>query len=496
MPLRSRIPEFLIISALSGAMAALLILPAGSVAAAGPIPKTVTFRDFFAPLTFDRPVLLKAFPGTDSAYLVVQQSGAVHHLRHRDGAWVKTRFDSIPVGGANSPSSTDDGGLLGFAFHPDYASNRKYYVYYVASYSLFARPGRLFLEERQADSTLRRASGAAPRRLLTLAKPGIYHNGGTLDFGADGFLYTAIGDGGGIGDPQNRAQDPGVLFGKFLRLDVDGPDAFPADTTRDYAVPAGNPFVDSAGFLPEIWAYGLRSPWKWSFHPLTGEIWLGDVGQSKYEEVTRVPRGGNLGWRIREGAFCYTGTSCPQEGLTAPAFTFPSRSFGNSVTGGVFFRGDTASAFHGLYLFGDFGTGRVWAARETGGILSDTTRLGSVPNVNSLDRDARGRVFAVSMSTSPDWENITEGTGIVYVLESPDMRLAPATPDTVTGLPARAARPAPRISRLAFTRHPERYEFFGPDGRALPGPPAGVFGVREKRPAGTAPQALQLFTGF
>jgi glucose/arabinose dehydrogenase len=495
MPPCLRIPKSCKISAFFVALAA-GAFPAGAEAAGDSIPKTVTFRNFFAPLTFDRPVLLKAFPGSDSVYLVVQQSGAMYHLRHQGGGWVKTRFDSIAVGGVNSPSSTDDGGLLGFAFHPGYASNRKYYVYYVASYSRFARPGRIFLEERRADSTLRRASESAPRVLLTLAKPDIYHNGGTLEFGADGFLFTAIGDGGGIGDPQNRAQNPGVPFGKFLRLDVDGPDAFPADTARDYAVPADNPFVDSAGFLPEIWAYGLRSPWKWSFHPVTGEIWLGDIGQSKYEEVTRVPRGGNLGWRIREGAFCYTGSSCPQESLTAPAFTFPSRTFGNSVTGGVFFSGDTASAFHGLYLFGDFGTGRVWAMRENGGVLSDTTLLGTVPNVNSLDRDARGRVFAVSMSSSPAWNRITEGTGIVYALESPDMRLAPPTRDSsvVALAPRRAA--APRISRLAFTRHPERYAFFGPDGRALPGPRAGVFGVREKRPAGAAPQALQLFTGF
>lgn len=465
----------------------------GTASAQGTFPKNVTFRNAFAPLVFDRPVLLRAFPGRDSVYLVAQQSGAIHLVQYQDAAWTRARFDSIAVGGANSPSSTDDGGLTGFAFHPDFAANRKYYVYYVAEYTKFARPGRIFFEERRADTTLRRASGEPPRLLLTLAKPYIYHNGGTLAFGKDGYLHTAIGDGGGSGDPGNRAQDKGVLFGKFLRLDVDGPDAFPTDTTRNYAVPPDNPFVDSAGFLPEIWAYGLRSPWKWSFHPFTGEIWLGDVGQSAYEEVTRVPRGGNLGWKIREGGFCFMGTLCASAGLTAPVFTFPSRNYGNSVTGGVFFTGDTTSAFHGAYLFGDFGKGRVWAMREAGGVLKDTALLGNVLNVNSIDRDARGRVFAVSMSTSSNWESITPNTGIVYVLESPDLRLA-GDSGPVDTLPtfARPPRPGPRISPLEFRRHPERYLFFGPDGRALGGPRAGVFGVREK--GRVAP--LQWFAGF
>jgi hypothetical protein len=162
----------------------------------------------------------------------------------------------------------------------------------------------------------------------------------------------------------------------------------------------------------------------------------------------------------------------------------------------VFFRGDTTSAFHGLYLFGDFGTGRVWAMRENGGVLSDTTLLGTVLNVNSIDRDARGRVFAVSMSSSPSWNSITVGTGIVYALESPDMRLAPAGADTVTALSSRGPRAGRRILRRDFMRHPEAYAFFGPDGRALPGPRAGIFGVREKPRANAAPPALQWFTGF
>ncbi|HLU69165.1 MAG TPA: PQQ-dependent sugar dehydrogenase, partial [Fibrobacteria bacterium] len=281
---------------------AALFTPAWAQDVSREIPRTVTLRDFFGGgFTLERPVAIAEMPGHDSVFAVTQQSGAVV-LAHRDAdSWLKHTFDSVGVSSVNSGAAGEDGGLLGFAFHPDYVNNRIYYLYYVAAVTVKPHPGRILLEERYADSTLRaRDTTRAPRLILSLDKPYVYHNGGTLRFGPDGFLYTAIGDGGSSGDPQNRAQNPGVLWGKFLRIMPDGPDAYPDDPTRNYGVPADNPFVDSAGYLPEIWAYGLRSPWKWDWNPLTGTIWVGDVGQSQYEEVTTVPRGGNLGWKIRE----------------------------------------------------------------------------------------------------------------------------------------------------------------------------------------------------
>jgi glucose/arabinose dehydrogenase len=440
------------------------------------IPASVTFRNFFGSLTFDRPLSFAQFPGRDSAYVVVQQSGAIQLVQWREGAWTKSVFDSIAVGGVNGPG-TDDGGLVGFAFHPDYLANRKYYVYYVASYSLYARPGRIVFAERRADSTLMKGSGIPQRLLLTLAKPDIYHNGGTLAFGKDRFLYTAIGDGGGSGDPQNRAQNKGVLFGKFLRLDVEGADAYPQDTSRNYAIPPGNPFTDSAdaGYLPEIWALGVRSPWKWSFHPVTGEIWLGDIGQSNYEDVSIVRPGGNLGWKIREAAFCFSGSSCASAGLTAPALTL-NRAQGLAVTGGRFFTGDSTCAFHGLYVFGDFGKGTVWALREQNGIVTDTQKIGNVNTVNSIDSDAQGRLFAVSMSTGPS-TNIAPQSGTIYVLESPDMRLSPRP----VGLaPKETAARRKSLSRREFDRHPERYRVYGLDGRETADPLPGLLLVRPR----------------
>ena len=465
----------------------------GARSAGAAIPKTVTARNFFGTMTFDRPLALVDFPGRDSTYLIVQQSGGMIRVDRRDGVWTKSRFDSAHVTGINgivnprgpgegTPSGTDnDGGLLGFAFHPDYDSNGRYFISYVSpSYpGGTVYPGTIILEERRADSTRLtggrigyEAGGDSSRILLALPKPYIYHNGGTLRFGADGYLYAAIGDGGGSGDPQNRAQNKGVLFGKFIRIDVDKPDAFAADTLRNYAVPPDNPFVDSTGFLPEIWAYGVRSPWKWSFHPYTGEIWMGDIGQSRYEEVSRVPRGGNLGWRQREGDFCFNPSSnCASAGLTPPVMTFPSRTYGQSVTGGVFFTGDTGAAFHRVYIFGDFIRGNIWGLREHMGTLADTALLLNVANVASIDKDARGNVFALSLRNG-DWSR----TGVAYILESPDMRQAPEPVNLLDAgaVRGRMTRMRPSISWNDVRREPGRYVVTGLDGRVFAGIPAGT----------------------
>jgi glucose/arabinose dehydrogenase len=449
------------------------------------IPRTVTIRNFFGSLTFDRPLLFQELPGHDSAYVVTQQSGATILVRRENGAWIKSVFDSVGVGGVNSGTAGQDGGLLGFAFHPGYAHNGRYYLYYVASYTVRANPGRILFEERTADSTRRRRNASlAPRLLLSLDKPYIYHNGGTLKFGADGFLYTAIGDGGGANDPENRAQARDSIWGKFLRLDVDGPDAYPNNPARNYGIPADNPFVDSAGYLPEIWALGARSPWKWDWNPFTGEIWLGDIGQGSYEEITRVPRGGNLGWRFREAAHCFNPSSnCPSQGLTPPVFTFPSRNHGISVTGGVFFQGDTASAYHGVYFYGDFGRNKLYALRASGAgagtTWTDTATLGEVVNLVSLNKDTRGRVFAVSMCVT---NSITADAGVVYILESPDMRPAG---DPAGIAPRRRVPPKP-LAFSEFLKHRDRYEATSLDGRRIGGVPSGAFLVREIGAAGPA----------
>ncbi len=454
------------------------------------IPRTVTLRNFFGEgFTLERPVAITEMPGRDSVFAVTQQSGAVMLVHREAGTWVKRRFDSVGVSSVNSGAAGEDGGLLGLAFHPDYERNRRYFLYYVAAHAVRPHPGRILLEERRADSTLStRDTLEPPRLVLSLDKPYIYHNGGTLKFGPGGLLYTAIGDGGSGNDPQNRAQTKDVLWGKFLRIDVDGPDAYPDDPTRNYGVPGGNPFVDSAGYLPEIWAYGLRSPWKWDWNPLTGTIWLGDVGQSRYEEITTVPRGGNLGWKIREGAFCFTpATGCPDAGLTPPVFTFPSRGFGQSVTGGTFFTGDTTAAFHGVYVYGDFHHNRLYALRPTAdetGWTDTATLVDPVMNLVSLDKDRRGNILAVSMAST---SGITDNTGAVYILESPDMRPAPA-PVKLARARTRDQRKDPALSLAMIRRAPHRYVITNTAGQVVSGTEgrmrAGVLLVRDKAARG------------
>ncbi len=470
------------------------VLLAGAVTVQAAIPDNVTVRNYFGEgFTFERPVLFKPFPGFDSTYLVLRQSGGITRVHRENGEWVKSRFDSAYVRGITGTVSprgpgegtpgglTDDGGMLGFAFHPEYANNRKYYIYYEdpAYPGGTVYPGTIVLAERTADSTLLQGSDNPQRVVLALPKPRIYHSGGTLRFGPDGYLYTAIGDGGGAGDPDNLAQNPGVLHGKLIRIDVDGPDAFPQDTTRNYAVPADNPFVGQSGYLPEIWATGLRSPWKWDFHPYTGEIWLGDVGQSTREKITRVPKGGNLGWRMWEGFHCFSGP-CSWDGVVQPVLDLP-RSQGISVTGGVFFMGSPTSAFHEHYIFGDFGTNRVWAMRQADGVLFEYAQIASVPNVVSFDKDARGRVFAVSIHQGSTTYNFSSDNGAIFILESPDM--IPAPPANVRGTPA---RPVPHASIRAadVLLNPDRYEVRGLDGRRVPGTPTGTAWVREKTSKG------------
>jgi glucose/arabinose dehydrogenase len=449
---------------------------------AAPLPATVTLRNYFQTgtdsLTFTRPVLVKPYPAEDSAFIVLQQAGQVLTVRWTGGQWRRT--DSAVVTVMGGSSGIDEQGLLGFAFHPNFVQNGKYYVYFVGGTSTVRYD---VLAERIAGSSKRPATADPQRTLLRLRDPYDNHNAGTLGFDAEGHLLLGIGDGGTTqGDPQNRAQNKDSLHGKFLRFDVNGADAFPDDTTRNYAIPSTNPFKDSTGAKPEIWAYGARNPWKWALHPVTGEIWAGDVGQDNWEEITRVPKGANLGWRLREGPVCFNpSTGCPSEGILPPALSIPSPST-SSITGGVFFTGTPSSAYNGAYIFGDYGTHRIWAARVQDGNLIDTTVIGSLSKVVSFDRDRRGRILATSISPNTGF-GISSNVGRVVVLESPDMQL-----DPTSVRPSR--RPALRaITSADLMRHPEQYTVKSLDGRTLnvrQGAFHGMAWVRKKDVSETA----------
>ncbi len=412
------------------------------------LPYSVSLRNYFGTMTFTRPVQVVAYPDVDSQFVVIQQNGRLITVRGIGGTWVKVDSAVIPVLNGTGTGGNEQG-LLGFTFHPNFRVNRKYYAYYIAN---GGSNGFDQIVERVMDVQIRPRTSDSQRTVLRMVDPYENHNSGTIRFGADGFLYFAIGDGGSGGDPQNRAQNLDSLFGKVLRLDVDGADAYPSDTTKNYAVPADNPFIGQAPKRPEIWAYGLRNPYRWNFHPTTGDMWVGDVGQEYQEEVSRVTKGANMGWKIREGNSCYNGqplTACSGTGMTGAVITV-ARSKGQSLTGGEFFLGNPASAFHGVYFFGDYASDSLWAARITADSTVERIRIGSLNAVASFDRDKQGRILASSVLN-----------GTVSVLESPDMQLAPVS-----------LRPAHRLGIKAISMadlrlHPEAYTVTTLDGRTI-----------------------------
>ncbi|EYB66488.1 glucose/sorbosone dehydrogenase [Deinococcus phoenicis] len=278
-------------------------------------------------------------------------------------------------------SAGGERGLLGLAFDPGYRQNRRLYVHYTD------RNGDTVLARYTAAPDFSRADPASARILFTARQPYANHNGGQLAFGPDGFLYLGLGDGGSGGDPQNNAQNLASPLGKLLRFDVRGEAAQPAP---------GNPFLNRPGANPNIWASGLRNPWRFSFDRQTGDLTIADVGQNAWEEVDRQPRaskgGENYGWRVREGRTCFEPSGgCPTQGLTEPVLVY-GRDEGQSITGGYVYRGQNLPALKGQYVFADFGSGTVWAA-PTGGQDWNKVRIGRVENPSTFGEDEAGELY-------------------------------------------------------------------------------------------------------
>ena len=277
-------------------------------------------------------------------------------------------------------------GMIGLAFDPGFSENGHLYVHYSVD-----------LPRRGVISRFTVNAGNPSRVDLTtelvlfeIPQPFINHNGGMLAFGPDGFLYIGLGDGGSGGDPFDNAQDPTTLLGSVLRVDVRNSSA-----ERPYEIPPDNPFASGERGRPEIWAYGLRNPWRFSFDRATGDLWLADVGQNAWEEVNVVTRGGNYGWNVMEAGRCYpiTDLSCDQEGLTGPVVDYIHAS-GCSVIGGYVYRGDRLPELGGTYLYGDFCSGKLLGVRYDGTSVTDhvllaETRLG----LSSFGEDESGEVY-------------------------------------------------------------------------------------------------------
>ena len=295
---------------------------------------------------FDAPVSIKS--ANDNKLFVVERKGVIKIL-NADGSVNSTPFLDINTRVSDSGSER---GLLGLAFHPNYVTNGFFYVNYInnSGNTIIARYSR-------TNETL--ANVNSELSLLTINQRAANHNGGDMNFGPDGFLYIASGDGGGAGDPNNYAQSLNTLLGKLLRINVDN-----TSNGNNYAIPSNNPFLNDGNVntLPEIWAYGLRNPWKFSFDKTTGDIWIADVGQNIYEEINMVPytaSGINYGWRCYEGANhpFNTGDCPPESSTTRPIAEYPHEGngfFKCSITGGFRYRGSQYPSLSGLYFFADF----------------------------------------------------------------------------------------------------------------------------------------------
>jgi len=276
-------------------------------------------------------------------------------------------------------------GLLGLAFHPQFSSNGLFYVDYVAD-----NPRRSVISQfsvAEDDSSV--GDENSERVVLEILQPYSNHNGGQLAFGLDGYLYIGVGDGGGAGDPSGNGQDRSVLLGKILRIDVDL-----ASGGRNYGVPVDNPFVgNSLGYCEEIFAYGFRNPWRFSFDLAIGELWVGDVGQNQLEEIDLVEKGGNYGWNIMEGSLCFSPASgCDQTGLELPVWNY-SRDLGTAVVGGYVYHGDALPDLKGAYIYGDFGSGRMWALTNNGSSFTNTLLVDTDLNIASFGLDRAGELY-------------------------------------------------------------------------------------------------------
>lgn len=276
-------------------------------------------------------------------------------------------------------------GLLGLAFHPDHRTNGRLFVNYNRR-----EDGATVVAEYTRRARSMEVSAETERVLMVVPQPYLNHNGGMIAFGPDGFLYIGRGDGGSKGDPQNRAQNSQEWLGKILRLDV--------DQGRPYAIPPGNPYA-SGGGRPEIFALGIRNPWRFSFDRETGILWLADVGQYKWEEIDLVVAGGNYGWRIMEGTHCYH----PEEGCSPDGLTFPIAEYGHeqgrcSITGGYVYRGKSVPALRGLYLFGDYCSGELFALSASPNRKHSTAPrvlLQTGLRISSFGEDEGGEVYVV-----------------------------------------------------------------------------------------------------
>ena len=360
---------------------------------------------------YKKPVFITSYPNNAKLLYIVEQAGLIKLIN--DGKKLSRPFFDINKRVVNPNRPGDERGLLGFAFHPNHTNNGKFYINYMDN------DGNTIISEFSTNSELR-ANHKSERIILKLKQPYGNHNGGDIQFGPDGYLYISIGDGGKAGDPLNAGQDLSSLFGKIIRIDIE---------QKPYGIPKSNPFFGQKDKREEIWAWGLRNVWRFSFDKQTGDKYLADVGQNKWEEVNFEPassKGGlNYGWRIMEANHCYDPKeNCPTEGLIKPIIEYPNDanhpafafriieelSFsetdveGCSVTGGYVYRGQKIKSMQGQYIFGDYCSGNIWTLKVVNGKAinfknrTEEINIGGgefTTYISSFGQDSDGEIYII-----------------------------------------------------------------------------------------------------
>jgi len=372
-------------------LASLLVLPADHARAA------IELRTIASGLV--SPVYVTASGDGSGRLFIVEQAGRIR---------IFSGNSLLPTSFLDIQSQVRPGGelgLLGLAFHPNFRDNGRLFVNYTRN-----GPGGLetvISEFRVSSGNPNVAIRESERILLTFPQPFTNHNGGMLAFGPDGFLYIATGDGGSGGDPLGNGQSLNTLLGKILRIDV--------DSTAPYGIPADNPFLDKPG-RDEIFAYGLRNPWRFSFDRATGRLFAGDVGQDRYEEIDIIVKGANYGWNIMEGAHCFSpAANCNTQSLTFPILEY-GHDLGSSVTGGYVYRGNAIPSLAGKYLYADFGSGILWALSElSNGQWRNEELLRTGGNISSFGEDEQGELYVADYGGSV-LQIVSDGSGPVAAI--------------------------------------------------------------------------------
>ncbi len=393
------------------------------------VAQPIAFENAFPNLTFAKPVFFNSANDGTNRVFVVEQAGLIKSFLNDSSVSTVTNFLSI---GNKVDATSNEMGLLGLAFHPNFVGNQYFYVNYTA-----ASPRRTVIARYNtlAGNPFLADTGSA-QILLEIAQPFTNHNGGNMMFGTDGYLYIGMGDGGSGGDPNNNGQNKQSLLGKILRIDVDNPGG-----GNNYGIPNDNPFVGQpAQGLPEIFAWGIRNPWRFSQDAQSGLIYLGDVGQGNWEEVSVIENGNNYGWRITEGFACYNpSTNCDTTGITMPIKVYANAGSECSITGGYVYRGIRRPELEGRYIYGDYCSGKIWKLLYNNGVVSDEALLLDASwYLISFGQDQNNELHMVSRNTANNNGNIFRFNRVINV-DVPEINaqvlVNPRVVHTTSGVP-------------------------------------------------------------